>query len=116
MKMKKSLLSALVTVLTIFTVSDAHAVSIRGEIRKRDPEFKRCYDEEMKRTGKVKGRINVRVVIDRTGKVVDASATKNTTKSESLATCVVDTLVRIPFGKRKKARTTLVHVFKYPRR
>jgi hypothetical protein len=118
MKLKKTVLplfGCLLLAAFSLPLFEARAESIRSGIRKNDAAFKRCYDEEVARTRKVVGRINVRIIVDRTGKIVDTTPTKNTTKSGLLATCVVEAVRKISFGKQKE-RTTVVHTFRYPRR
>jgi hypothetical protein len=114
-KAARPLFGTLLLAAFSLSVTEARAESIRTGIRKNDAVFKRCYDEEVARTRKVVGRINVRIIVDPTGKVVETTATKNTTKSGLLAACVVEAVRKISFGKRKE-RTIVVHTFRYPRR
>lgn len=94
--------------------ASAKMKSNEATLRQHDAEFQRCYEAELLRSKKrTSGRVNIRITLDKSGKVVETGPTKNTTKSRFLADCLVRAIERIPFGKQKKSRTVFVHPFKF---
>lgn len=122
--MKKIVVVALALIfVSVSTPTVAHAKpakqkslkqkSFKQTMKANASRFQRCFDEERVRSkGRTKGRVNLRVTLDQTGKVVETSATKNTTKSALLAECLMESVRRIGFGKQKKKRSVHIHAFR----
>ena len=99
----------------VFTVPTlASAASLRVTMKKHEPEFRACYQEESSRLKKrLSGRINLHVTVDKKGHAIEVTPAKNTTRSRALADCLVRKVESISFGKRKTAREVFIYPFKY---
>ena len=76
---------------------DFDASLVTSLIRQRQAAIKRCYENELRNTPTLAGKVTIRFTIETSGTVSGVGATENTTGSATLASCVASTVGRFRF-------------------
>lgn len=117
--MKIAFLAFLVSssALAVDPIPVTSAKSALASLKEKDSEFKACHDQNFQRSKRnAYGRVNLRVVIDKSGKLIEAASAKNTTRSRFIADCVVRVAESIRFDPQRTKRVIVYPIrFKAPK-
>jgi hypothetical protein len=122
-KMMRSRIARILLALAYFPASATQAIpvttakSANATLREHDADFKACHDENFKRSKKnAYGRVNLRIVIDKSGKILEVGPAKNTTRSRFIADCVTRVAEGIHFDPQRTKRVLIYPIrFRAPK-
>jgi TonB family protein len=83
--------------------------TVQAILRSHYGIFRKCYEAGLARNPKLKGRVTVRFVIDRDGRVSLSDLVKSTLGDEATTSCVVDGYRRLRFPKPDGGVVTVVY-------
>lgn len=101
----------------IFAVSSLAAASldkdlIRGRIRARNADYRACYEAALQTQPKLEGRVNVKFVINKEGKVIESIGTG----LPPVDTCVAKVIETIEFPPNTRGIITVNYPFSFQAR
>jgi TonB family protein len=86
---------------------------IRTTVHAEYPAITRCYEDALRRTAAIAGRVSVRFTIERSGEVTDAHAVCTSLADRKAVACIVDQFRQMKFFPPPKDVVEVVYPFSF---
>lgn len=95
----------------VFGMGKLDAAAIAKAVGRRKGAIKSCYEKELKRDPKLKGKVKIQFTILQSGRVGSTKVLTNTTNNQSVATCIRNSMKRWRFPKPDGGDVTVAFPF-----